>query len=356
MACGNANDYDYRLVDDETHLQDAIADLKRKMEIRNTLLAVDCEGDSLSRKGALTIITVATEEKVYIFDVLKLGQLVFSSGIGDILEDKHRVKLTFDCRQDSDALWHQFKVKLSGVLDLQLLEVIYRRENTADSPHFSNKYRRGARRSQRTDEVERIYGFGRCIELYLQDEKLTKIKDKGKQLLKKDEKVWKKRPLTDELIQYCVVDTMAMFRLYNKMKDVNGGEEARLRVASQRYVDLYRGKTVRSFDDYEMNAYLPLDIITDKGTLYFPAAITACTRCDRRFPREEFSRTQLRNGEEKCRVCKEVKRLEDIQRNREDNWERAAAYRESHDYFDYYDSDDEPYALWGWRDSFSDWW
>ena len=120
-----------------------------------------------------------------------------------------------------------------------------------------------------------------------------KIKDKGKELLKEDEEVWKKRPLTDELIQYCIVDTMAMFRLYSKMKDVNGGEQDRLRVASEKYVDLYRGKTERSFDDYETNAYLPLDIIPDKGTLDFPAANTACTRCHRRFPREEFSVTQL---------------------------------------------------------------
>ena len=212
--------------------------------------------------------------------------------------------------------------KLRGVLDLQLFEVIYRRENraglTAYSLQFSNKYGRGTCRSQRTDEVEKIYGFGRCIELYLQDAKLTKIKNKGKQLLKKDEKVWKKRPLTDELIQYYVVDTMAMFRLYDKMKDVSRAEEARLRVASQKYVNLYRGKTVRSFDGYEMNAFLPLDIIPDKGTTYFPAANTACTRCERRFPREEFSATQLRNGEGKCRVCKEVKRLEDVQRNREE--------------------------------------
>ena len=129
MACENTNDYDYKLVNDETGLKDAISEIKRKIAERNTRLAVDCEGDSLSRKGALTIltiITVATEEKVYIFDVLKLGQLVFTSGLGEILEDKSREKLTFDCRQDSDALWHQFQVKLSGVLDLQLLEVIYR--------------------------------------------------------------------------------------------------------------------------------------------------------------------------------------------------------------------------------------
>ena len=338
MACENANEYDYKLVNDEIGLKDALAELKGKTAERNTLLAVDCEGDSLSRKGALTIITVATKDKVYIFDVLKLGQVVFSSGLGEILEDKSREKLTFDCRQDSDALWHQFKVKLSGVLDLQLLEVIYRRENpaassTVNTPRFSTTNKRGGRRnrrSQRTDEVEKIYGFRRCIELYLQDEKLTKVKDKGKELLKEDVEVWTKRPLTDDLIQYCIVDTVAMFRLYSKMKDVNGGEQARLRVASEKYVDQYRGKIERSFDDYETNAYLPLDIIPDKGTLDFPAANTACTRCHRRFPRDEFSITQLGKGEQKCRVCKEVKRLEDVQQNREDNWERAA--REEEDY------------------------
>jgi len=315
MACENANDYDYKLVIDETGLEDAMSELKGKIAERNTLLAVDCEGDSLSRKGALTIITVATEEKVFIFDVLKLGQLVFTSGLGEILEDKSREKLTFDCRQDSDALWHQFKVKLNGVLDLQLLEVIYRRENptagsTVYAPRFSTMNTPGGRRnrrSQRTDEVERINGFGRCIELYLKDEKLTKIKDKGKRLIKWDTKVWTRRPLTEDLIQYCVVDTMAMFRLYNKMKNVNGGaEQARLRVASEKYVDLYRGKTKRSFSKFETNPFLPLDIIPDKGTLEFPAPNTECTRCHRRFPREEFSITQLRNGEQKCRVCKVV--------------------------------------------------
>ena len=334
MANENITDYDYRFVDSDTGLQGAISELKLKIAEGNTLLAVDCEGNSLSREGALTIITVATEEKVYIFDVQKLGQATFSSGLGAILEDESRKKLMFDCRQDSDALWHQFKVKLSGVLDVQLLEVIYRRENpsafttnTANTAQSSSNNKRGGRRnrrSQRTDEIEKIYGFGRCVELYLQDEKLIKIKDKGKRLLEKDKELWTKRPLTDDLIQYCVVDTMAMFRLYNKMKDVNGGEQARLRVASDKYVDLYRGKTERSFDGYEKNAYLPLDIIPEKGTLDFPAANTVCTCCDRWFPHEEFSLTQLRNGEQKCRVCKEIKRLEDVQQNREDQWARDA--------------------------------
>ncbi|KAJ7374082.1 hypothetical protein OS493_009413 [Desmophyllum pertusum] len=302
MACKNA--YDYKLVDDEPSLKDAVSELKQKIE-RNTLLAVDCEGVSLSRKGALTILTVATEEKVYLFDVLKLGQAVFSAGLGEILEKKSPEKLMFDCRQDSDGLWHQFNVKLTGVLDLQLLEIIYRRENS-ENPAATAQVSKYKRRSQRTNEVESIYGYRHCIELYVQDEEIIKIKDTGKMLFSFNKEVWKKRPLSDALIQYCIVDTMGMFRLYDKMKDVNGGELARLRVASERYVDLYRGRTTRRFDKYETNAYLPLDIIPDKGSLGFAPANTACTRCHRRFPQEEFSKTQLRNGEQKCRVCKEL--------------------------------------------------
>ena len=299
--------HDYRLVDDETGLKEALSELKAKLE-RNTILAVDCEGVSLSRNGALTIITVATEEKAYIFDVLKLGEAVFSSGLGEILEDKSREKLMFDCRQDSDALWHQFSVKLTGVLDLQLLEIIYRRENSGTC---QSVYSKRGRRSQRTDEVENIYGFRKCLDLYLHDAESIRIKDKGSLAIKRDAEIWKKRPLSDELLQYGAVDTITMFGLYNKMKDVNGGEKARLQVASERYVGFYRGLTERSNDMYERNAYLPLDIIPEKGSLDFAPGNTECTGCRRKFPQDEFTGFQLSKGEQKCRVCREIKRRAD---------------------------------------------
>ena len=264
--------------------------------------AVDCEGVSLSRKGTLSIITVATEEKAYIFDVHKLGQAVFSAGLAEILEDKSQEKLMFDCRQDSDALWHQFRVKLTGVLDLQLFEVIYRRESTSRRPRERNNIRR----SQRTDEVERINGFRRCLELYVADLNYVIVKGKGGDIFKRDTEVWKKRPLAEVLLQYCVVDTKAMFNLYDKMKNVNGGDLERLRVASERYVDLYRGRATRYYDRYETHAYLPFDIIPDEGTFDFTPAATACSLCHQMFPREEFTAAQLRTGEQKCGVCKEI--------------------------------------------------
>ncbi|XP_068699681.1 piRNA biogenesis protein EXD1-like [Montipora foliosa] len=328
MAHKNA--YDYRLVDDEAGLEDAIPELKR-----NTgPLAVDCEGLSLSRKGALTIITVATEEKTYIFDVLKLGKAVFSAGLSELLEDRFREKLMFDCREDSDALWHQFRVKLTGVLDLQLLEILHRRRSPAARSQSSIKHNP---RGQRTDKVESIYGFRRCLELYVQDKEMIKIKETGSQAFKRgDKEAWKKRPLTTELLHYCVVDTMGMFKLYDKLKDAEGRDKARLQVASERYVDLYRGKTQRYFDQYEMNALLPLYIIPDDGASEYMVADTPCAKCHRQFPREEFSKTQQRKGEKKCRVCKELKRRADAKQIREAQWERSQTF----DYFSGEDFDD----------------
>ncbi|XP_068699690.1 piRNA biogenesis protein EXD1-like [Montipora foliosa] len=331
------NTHDFKLVDDKGDLKESIAELKGKLE-RNTLLAVDCEGLSLSRKGALTILTVATEEKAYLFDVLEIGQAVFNEGLREILEDKSREKLMFDCRQDSDALWHQFNVKLTGVLDLQLLEILYRREDTATSSQSSTKYKR---RSQRTNEVEKIFGFKRSLETYVLDEEMIKTKEEGTKILNEDEEVWKKRPLSEELIQYCVVDTKGMFKLYDKLKDADGGNKARLRVASERYVNFYRARGERSYDGYETNGFLPLDIIPEKGTLDFPRVNTECTRCHRKFPREEFSFIQLRNGEQKCRVCKEIKRLDDVAQNRYDNWRRMEELENN-----VYYSDDDDCSWW----------
>ena len=324
---------DSQLIDNEIALNDAISELNQYKQTSNNLLAVDCEGVSLSRKGELTILSIATREKTYLFDVLKIGKAIFSGGLQEILEDCTQEKLMFDCRQDSDALWHQFNVKLAGVLDLQLLEIMYRRENpTSESvkPSPKTKFGRYKRRSQFTDQVENIYGYRRCLELYLEDDKLIEAKDSGGKLFKINNKAWKVRPLSETLIQYCVADTMGMFKLYDKMKDILNSVDGktRLKIASEKYVEFYRQKDERSYDDYETNAFLPLDIIPEKGTASFPLANTSCTLCERRFPREEFSVTQLRKSEQKCRVCKEIKRRDDVQQNREDNWAR----RDDEDY------------------------
>ena len=91
--------------------------------------------------------------------------------------------------------------------------------------------------------------------------------------------------------------------------------------------------------DGVMDAYLLLDIIPEKGTHSYINATHVCTTCARKFPRQEFSNTQLRNGDQKCRVCKEIKRREDVHSNWAANEERNWSGWRSRRYHDYLDDD-----------------
>ena len=97
--------------------------------------------------------------------------------------------------------------------------------------------------------------------------------------------------------------------------------------------------TVISRIDGVMDAYLPLDIIPEKGTHGSVHATHVCTTCARKFPRQEFSNTQLRNGDQKCRVCKEIKRRGDVHSNWEANEERNWSRWRSRRYHDDLDDD-----------------
>ena len=109
-------------MDSDAEIEPALAQL-RERSATAPFLAVDCEGQTLSRRGKLSVVSVATESHTYLFDIKTLGAKVFDRGLRELLEDTSREKLMFDCRQDSDCLWHLFKVKLANVLDLQLLQV-----------------------------------------------------------------------------------------------------------------------------------------------------------------------------------------------------------------------------------------
>ncbi|XP_020913446.1 piRNA biogenesis protein EXD1 [Exaiptasia diaphana] len=283
MASGSS--LNYVLVDSEVKLDQSLRELK-SLEPK-ALLAVDCEGVDLTRIGELTIVAVATENKAFIFDVVKLKKAVFDKGLREILEDKTREKLMFDCRNDSDSLWHQYQVKLTGVLDVQLLEVMKRFGGYGGN-----------------HGVVKIRGFKHCLELYTSGGLAVNTKNEGRMLLQRDRNLWKRRPLSDVLLRYCAVDTLELFKLYRNLKGFRGEDLSRLRLASDRYIELFRSKAVRSFDRYENNGFLPLGVIGGGDTGF---ADTSCSGCRRLFPRNEFGEFQLRYGGQKCRVCTRVR-------------------------------------------------
>jgi 3'-5' exonuclease len=88
--------------------------------LQNTRIAVDCEGVCLSRTGMLTLVQVASNDSVYIFDIAKGGRAVFDVGLRHLLECPTTLKVLHDCRHDCDALQHQFDVRVAPVLDTQV--------------------------------------------------------------------------------------------------------------------------------------------------------------------------------------------------------------------------------------------
>lgn len=62
---------------------------------------------------------------VFIFDLIVIGQSILygTHGLKDLLESKIIKKITFDCRIDSNALYHQFGISLTNCLDLQVFQL-----------------------------------------------------------------------------------------------------------------------------------------------------------------------------------------------------------------------------------------
>lgn len=176
-------------------------------------LYIDLEGNNLSRDGTLSLVTifVDAEDKVYLIDVTVLKNAAFDTEspdghtLKDILESEHIIKVFFDIRNDSDALFALHGVRVDGIHDLQLMELASR--------DFSKRC---------------INGLAKCIErdsgLNYSDRTAWRLaKDVGRDLFAPERggryAVFDERPMSSELMDYCVQDVIHMpllYRLYRR--------------------------------------------------------------------------------------------------------------------------------------------
>jgi len=183
----------FKFIDREEDLAEAFADIGNQSAI-----ALDCEGVELGRKGVLCLLQIATADQVYLFDVLALKSSLFSQGLKDILERPVPNKLIYDCRRDSDILYHQFGIRLKGVLDVALTEVFYRYKNTLGNPRY-------------------LKGYKRCVEDYLivQNPKFFETKLKvATQMSEMGTNFWEMRPLPQEVLEYAAYDVFYLRELH----------------------------------------------------------------------------------------------------------------------------------------------
>jgi exonuclease 3'-5' domain-containing protein 1 len=171
---------------------------------KDSILYVDLEGNNLSRHGTLSLITVlvGSRHTVHLVDVTTLGKEAFSvSGTNEktlqqILESRDIIKVFYDIRNDSDALFSLFGVRVGGIEDLQLMEL---------------GGRRGSKRL--------IKGLAKAIDqdaqLSAADSKAWKeVKDAGRKLFAPELggsfEVFDQRPLSAEVLKYSVQDVLYM--------------------------------------------------------------------------------------------------------------------------------------------------
>jgi len=195
------------LVDTSTavaSLVDSIVDLPSKPPS----LYFDLEGINLSRDGSISILQllILPSNETYLVDIHTLGDTAFStpgaSGqtLRGVLELESIPKVFFDIRNDSDALFSHFRVNLTGIVDLQLMEL-------------------AARGSHR----RLVNGLSRCIERDLnltwqERQAWSQTKEKGKRLFAPERggnyEVFNSRPLSYDIRTYCIQDVLYMPKLW----------------------------------------------------------------------------------------------------------------------------------------------
>lgn len=167
-------------------------------------LYIDLEGNNLSRKGTLSLVTILVEPRhtVHLVDVTGLGKLAFHTAGPDgktlkhILESQEIVKVFFDIRNDSDALFGLFDIRVKGIEDIQLMEL-----------------------ASRGFQKRHVNGLAKCIERdsnlpFAVRREWRASKERGHKLFDPDlgggYAVFDERPLSAEIQKYCVQDVIHM--------------------------------------------------------------------------------------------------------------------------------------------------
>ena len=182
------------LIDTQASLELAMKDLRQHF-----VLGFDVEGTNLGRDGRVCLVQIATEEMCYLFDILALGNRAFDGGLRDILVSRSVLKILHDCRKDSDALFHEYDVRLANIFDTQVVDQLIRRNMAASMPPF-------------------VAGLATCLDQYLNfPESKLRFKESARELFRADADVWARRPIPDILLDYAACDVAFLHDLREAM-------------------------------------------------------------------------------------------------------------------------------------------
>ncbi|SCO88733.1 uncharacterized protein FRV6_12860 [Fusarium oxysporum] len=124
-------------VGDRETLYDLLDDLDDIPKFKPRLF-ITLEGNYIGHDTRISIMQIynAVSHRVYLIDVYWLGATTFwavnrlKNFLKGILESEDIIKVFFDVKKYSEALYSQYKIKLAGVHDLQFMELA-----TSENPY-----------------------------------------------------------------------------------------------------------------------------------------------------------------------------------------------------------------------------
>ena len=147
------------------------------------LVVLDCEGRSLGQAdGALSLLCLGTpvagdSQHVFLFDMQALAPCPRSRGAIAAFLERGPIKVCWDGRMDAIEIFHSFGIPLTGVLDLQVVEVVARqsvlgekdREREGRLAKHKFGYRFVEEHRSRMGGLHVVRGLQNCIEFYHPD-------------------------------------------------------------------------------------------------------------------------------------------------------------------------------------------
>jgi exonuclease 3'-5' domain-containing protein 1 len=151
-----------------------------------SVIVLDCEGENLGREGgSLSLIGLRAlapqSSEIYLIDIISLTNDTLQP-LFNIIESPSSTKIVFDGRMDYSEFYHGHNITMSGVLDLQLADVISRRRRESDQKRLerlSSYLPRSEvfRNCHCYAAVERLSSLEAC----LREHNVIKKKQKGKE-------------------------------------------------------------------------------------------------------------------------------------------------------------------------------
>ncbi|XP_046509864.1 piRNA biogenesis protein EXD1 isoform X1 [Equus quagga] len=196
------NDLKYSLSEEEEVTYNVIDQFQRKFGAamlhikKQSVLSVAAEGTNVCRHGKLCWLQVATNSRVYLFDIFLLGSRAFNNGLQMVLEDKRILKVIHDCRWLSDCLSHQYGILLNNVFDTQVADVFqFSRETGGFLPNCISTLQESLIRH-----------------LKIAPKYLSFLEERQK-LIRENPEVWFTRPLSPSLLKILALEATYLLPL-----------------------------------------------------------------------------------------------------------------------------------------------